>query len=91
MGARANKAFVGFGFGPIQSGLFLYEAYMSGNFSRFVVAEIDGDLVRAVADNGGSCAINIARGDRIDRAELAVRPARASRARGHRRSRRGIR
>ena len=71
MGAHGKKTFVGFGFGPIQSGLFLYEAYMSGNFSRFVVAEIDGDLVRAVADNGGSCAINIARGDRIDRAELA--------------------
>ena len=71
MGKQAKKTFVGFGFGPIQSGLFLYEAYVSGNFSRFVVAEIDDELVRAVADNGGTCTVNIARMDRIDRAELA--------------------
>ena len=31
--------FVGFGFGAIQAGLFLYEAYRSGNFGRLVVAE----------------------------------------------------
>jgi mannitol-1-phosphate 5-dehydrogenase len=60
------KTFVGFGFGPIQSALFLFEAYQSGNFSRYVVAEIDPVLVGAVRDNGGAYSINIARPDRID-------------------------
>ncbi len=60
------KTFVGFGFGPIQSALFLFEAYQSGNFSRYVVAEIDPVLIQAVRDNGGSYTINIARKDRID-------------------------
>jgi len=63
---KSEKTFVGFGFGPIQSALFLYEAYMSGNFSRFVVAEIDADLVHAVRANNGSYTVNIARTDRID-------------------------
>jgi mannitol-1-phosphate 5-dehydrogenase len=63
----AGKTFVGFGFGPIQSGLFLLEAYLSGNFSRYVVAEVDAQLVRAIRDNAGQYSINIARRDRIDK------------------------
>ena len=39
------KTCVGFGFGPIQSALFLYEAFKSGNFSRFVIAEVDQKTV----------------------------------------------
>lgn len=66
-----TRTFVGFGFGPIQSGLFLYEAYLSGNFDRFVVAEVDADLVRAVEDAGGRYALNIARADRVDPFELS--------------------
>jgi mannitol-1-phosphate 5-dehydrogenase len=65
------KTFVGFGFGPIQSALFLFEAHQSGNFSRYVVAEIDPVLVKAVRDNGGAYTVNIARKDRID--QMAVR------------------
>ena len=65
-----GKIYVGFGFGPIQSGLFLYEAYASGNFSRFVVAEIDRDLVWAVRAAGGRSAVNVARKGGIDRREL---------------------
>ncbi len=66
-----TRTFVGFGFGPIQSGLFLYEAYLSGNFDRFVVAEVDAELVRAVQDAGGRYALNIARTDRVDPFELS--------------------
>jgi mannitol-1-phosphate 5-dehydrogenase len=66
-----TRTFVGFGFGPIQSGLFLYEAYLSGNFDRFVVAEVDAELVRAVQDAGGRYALNIARADRVDPFELS--------------------
>ncbi len=65
-----NKTFVGYGFGPIQSGLMLYEAYRSGHFDRFVVSEIDDALVDALADAGGAYTVNIARRDRIDRYRL---------------------
>jgi len=66
-----NKTFVGFGFGPIQSGLFLLEAFKSGNFSRFVVAEIDADIVRSVRSNGGRYIVNIARSDCVDQYEVS--------------------
>jgi mannitol-1-phosphate 5-dehydrogenase len=63
---RGGKTFVGFGFGPIQSALFLYEAYRSGNFDRYVIAEVDAALVRAVRGAGGRYAINIADPDCIE-------------------------
>jgi mannitol-1-phosphate 5-dehydrogenase len=62
-----GKSFAGFGFGPIQSALFLYEAYRSGNFTTFTVADIDQDLVEAVRANCGRYTVNVARPDRIDR------------------------
>ena len=68
--ADDGKTFVGFGFGPIQSGLFLYEAAASGNFSRYVVAEVDAVLVDAVRNNGGRCDVNIARRDRAETVHL---------------------
>ena len=55
-----ERTYVGFGFGPIQSGLFAYEALKSGNFSSVVVAEIDGGLVEALRDNGGYYCLNVA-------------------------------
>ncbi len=61
-----DKTYVGFGFGPIQNALFLFEAYRSKHFSRFVVAEVDPALVQAIRDNKGCYTINIARKDRID-------------------------
>ena len=64
--AAGERTFVGFGFGPIQSALFLYEAYHSGNFGRYVIAEVDADLVRAVRAGGGRYSINIAHPDRIE-------------------------
>ncbi len=39
MTLTGNRTYVGFGFGAIQAGLFLYEAFQSGNFGRLVVAE----------------------------------------------------
>jgi len=52
--------FVGFGFGPIQTGLMLCEALESGNFERFVVVEVDQALVDAVRGSGDAVTINIA-------------------------------
>lgn len=66
-----QRIFTGFGLGPIQSGLFLYEAFRSGNFSRLVVAEIDRALVAAVRDGGGKIAVNIAHANRIESAEIS--------------------
>jgi len=64
--SRGGKTFVGFGFGPIQSALFLYEAYCSGNFDRYVIAEVDAALVGAVRGGDGRYSINIAHPDRIE-------------------------
>src|SRR4051812_5163050 len=65
-GPVTEKTFVGFGFGPIQSALFLLEAYRSGNFDRFVVAEVDNAIVQAVRDHGGRYTVNVAHPDRIE-------------------------
>jgi len=56
----------GFGFGPIQAGLFVKEAFQSGNFKRLIVAEIDARLVDAVKANNGSFYINVAKADGIE-------------------------
>jgi mannitol-1-phosphate 5-dehydrogenase len=66
----SGKIYAGFGFGPIQSALFLYEAYRTGNFRRFAVVDIDEQLISAVRENRGSYTVNIARADRIDRATV---------------------
>ncbi len=70
-----DHVFAGFGFGPIQAGLFAAEAFKSGNFSRIVIAEIDQEVVEAVRANNGSYSVNIAsdRGistERIDGIEV---------------------
>ncbi len=62
----AEHVFTGFGFGPIQGGLFAKEAFESGNFARIVVAEIDAELVGAVKANNGSYYVNVARADGIE-------------------------
>src|ERR1035438_7536549 len=67
----AARTFVGFGFGPIHGALFLYEAYRSGHFSRFVIAEVDAAIVQAVRSAGGRYTINIALPDRIEQATIS--------------------
>jgi len=62
----AKHIFTGFGFGPIEAGLFVKEAYLSGNFTRMVVAEIDQDLIDAVRANKGSYYVNVAGADGIE-------------------------
>ena len=61
---------MGFGFGAIQSGLFLYEAYCSGQFRRLVVAEVMPEVVDAVRRGGGHYQVNIAYRDRVESAHL---------------------
>jgi len=62
----AEHIFTGFGFGPIQAGLFVKEAFENGNFSRIVAAEIDQSIVDAVRANKGSYYVNVAKADGID-------------------------
>jgi len=66
MGLTGSKTFFGFGFGPIQSGLFLREAYRSGNFNRLVVAEVLPDIVQSIRDANGYFSINITCEDYIE-------------------------
>lgn len=64
------STFVGFGFGPIQAGLFLAEAFASGNFERLVVAEVLPDVVAAV-HRAGSFTVNIGHADHISALTVA--------------------
>ncbi len=66
MSMTGEHVFVGFGFGPIQSGLFVAEAFKSGCFKRIVVAEINGELVEAIRANQGAYAVNVASSQGID-------------------------
>ncbi len=60
-----SATYVGFGFGPIQTGLLLLEAVASGGFDRFVVAEVDSALVQVVRAAGSEVSVNIAGRDGI--------------------------
>jgi mannitol-1-phosphate/altronate dehydrogenase len=60
-----GRQFVGFGLGPIQSGLMLFEAQQSGNFGRFTVAEVDQVMVDAIRANDGCLTINVAHRERV--------------------------
>ena len=63
---QEQHVFVGFGFGPIQAGLFAKEAFDSGNFRRIVVAEIDQAIVDAVRGSGGHYSVNVAGSDGVE-------------------------
>ena len=58
--ASGGRTYVGFGFGAIQAGLFLYEARRSGAFDRLVVVEVVPELVASVRASGGYFGLNIA-------------------------------
>ena len=62
----AEHILTGFGFGPIQGGLFVKEAFQSGNFTRIVAAEIDSEIVDAVRANKGSYYVNVAKADGVE-------------------------
>jgi mannitol-1-phosphate/altronate dehydrogenase len=68
--APAPRTYVGFGFGAIQAGLFLYEAFRSGRFTRLVVAEVVPETVKAVREAGGFFTVNIAHPDRVESARV---------------------
>lgn len=70
MALTGSRTYVGFGFGAIQAGLFLYEAYQSGNFARLVVAEVVPEVVASVRHAHGRAVVNIAHPDRVEQVAL---------------------
>lgn len=70
MSLSGSRTFVGFGFGAIQAGLFLYEAHRSNNFARLVVAEVLPEVVEAVRRAHGHFVVNIAHLDRVEPADV---------------------
>ncbi len=65
-----EHVFVGFGFGPIQSGLFAKEAFASGRFSEIAVAEVDPALVAAVRGNNDCYALNVAKSEGVEQVRV---------------------
>ncbi|MBL8165439.1 MAG: hypothetical protein JNJ61_25885 [Anaerolineae bacterium] len=70
MTLSGTRTFLGFGFGAIQSNLFLYEAFQSGNFGRLVVAEVVPEMVAAIRQDGGIFRVNIAHPDGVRQASV---------------------
>ena len=66
MSLTGTRTYVGLGFGAIQAGLFLYEAFRSCNFGRLVVAEVLPDVVLGLREAGGTYALNIAHPERVE-------------------------
>ena len=70
MALTGHRTFVGFGFGAIQAGLFLYEAFRSGGFARLVVGEVAPDTVETLRRCAGCYAVNVAHRDHVEAARV---------------------
>jgi mannitol-1-phosphate 5-dehydrogenase len=68
--SEKKRTYVGFGFGAIQPGLLLYEAFRAKTFDRFVVAEILPELVSAMHQTQGIYNLNLADLSGIRQVEL---------------------
>ncbi len=68
---RHKKTYLGFGLGAVQSGLMLFEAFNSGNFDRFVILEVNGEIVDAVRRWNRKIVINTAGKDSIVKSTIS--------------------
>jgi len=66
-----ERMFLGFGLGAVQSGLMLYEAFKSNNFSRFVILEVNKEIVDSVRKNGNKIVVNTAKKDRVIKSTIS--------------------
>ena len=66
MAFTGSRRFIGLGFGAIQSGLFAYEAFRTGDYAPPLVIDVRADLVAGLRADSGHFRVNIARADRID-------------------------
>jgi mannitol-1-phosphate 5-dehydrogenase len=67
---EGSRRFVGLGFGPIQAGLFVYEAQRTGSYGPPVVIDVRADLVASLRAAGGRFALNIAHADHSEVVEI---------------------
>ena len=65
-----SRRLVGLGFGAIEAGLFVYEAYRAGDYAPPLVIDVRADLVAGLRAEGGHFRVNIARTDRVDVVEV---------------------
>ncbi|MEM6431684.1 MAG: hypothetical protein AAF708_20770 [Deinococcota bacterium] len=64
--ANYTKTYVGFGFGPIQVGLFVEQALLADTFERIVIGYRRADIVADIRATRGYIGLNIAHADRIE-------------------------
>jgi mannitol-1-phosphate 5-dehydrogenase len=55
-----KKTFLGIGLGAVQTGLMLYEAFKSNNFERYVIFEVNQNIVNSVRNSGNKIIVNTA-------------------------------
>src|ERR1019366_3673308 len=65
-----QRVFLGFGFGAIQGGLFLYEAQRAKQFDRLVVAEVVPEVVQGLRHHGGRYELNVATRTRVEQRQI---------------------
>ncbi|MGA7723210.1 MAG: hypothetical protein WCA84_18735 [Ignavibacteriaceae bacterium] len=58
--SAGKKTFLGIGLGAVQSGLMLYEAFKSGNFERYVILEVNPEIVSCVKQWNNKIVVNTA-------------------------------
>ena len=68
--STVRGSFTGFGFGPIQAGLFLLEAQNGGGFDSLTVAEVDPRRLSALRNAGGVFRVNVAGSDGVHVVEV---------------------
>ncbi len=67
---EGSRRLVVLGFGAIGAGLFVYEAYGTGDYAPPVVVDVRAELVNGLLADDGRFALNIARPDRVDVATI---------------------
>ena len=70
MAFSGTRRLVGLGFGAIQSGLFVYEAFGTGDYAPPLVVDVRADLAAGLRADSGHFRVNIARADRVDVAHI---------------------
>ena len=66
MALDGKRTLVGFGLGPIQTGVFVHEACRSGNFGRIVIGEVLPEIVEAVREAEGRICLNVAHRNSVE-------------------------
>jgi mannitol-1-phosphate 5-dehydrogenase len=66
VGFSGSRRFTGLGFGAIQAGLFVYEAFRTEEYAPPLVVDVRAELVAGVRADSGHYRVNIARAQGVD-------------------------